>query len=244
MTRSIDMRTVDATDAGVVHVEADARTLPVTDRTRLRRMPKRGSYDVDVVHAILDEAMVCHLGFAMRRGTGEGAPVGGAAPIVLPTFHARIDDRLYVHGSAASHMLRSLAKGLEVCVTATLIDGLVFARSAFHHSMNYRSVVVFGMATLVEDDDEKRRALDALIDKLSPGRSKACRGPNEKELLATKVIAVPIVEASAKIRTGPPIDDAEDMGLPYWAGVVPVQVARGLPRTAGDCDLGPPIDLR
>jgi hypothetical protein len=166
------------------------------------------------------------------------------APVVLPTFHARVDDRLYVHGSAASHMLRSLARGVEVCVTVTLIDALVFARSAFHHSMNYRSVVLFGTATLVEDEIEKRRALDALIDKLSPGRSRGCRGPNEKELLATKVIAVPIVEASAKIRTGPPLDDAEDMDLPYWAGILPVQLARGLPRTANDCQVAVPTDLR
>lgn len=206
----------------------------MTERTRVRRMPKRGSYDAAVVHAILDEALVCHVGFALPE----------AAPIVLPTFHARVDDRLYVHGSSASHMLRSLAEGLEVCVTASLIDGLVFARSAFHHSMNYRSVVVFGIARLVEDEHEKRRALEVLVDKLSPGRSAGCRGPNEKELLATKVIAVPIVEASAKIRTGPPIDDAEDMNLPYWAGIVPLQVARGIPRTAADCAIAPPVDLR
>jgi nitroimidazol reductase NimA-like FMN-containing flavoprotein (pyridoxamine 5'-phosphate oxidase superfamily) len=213
--------------------------LEVTERTRVRRMPKRGAYDVEVVNAILDEALVCHLGFAMPSGA-----VSGAAPIVLPTFHARVDDQLYVHGSSASHMLRSLAKGLEVCVTVTLIDGLVFARSAFHHSMNYRSVVVFGTARLVDDDAEKRRALDVLVDRLAPGRSKACRGPNEKELVATKVIAVPIVEASAKIRTGPPLDDEEDMGLPYWAGVLPVQLARGLPRSASDCLVAVPGDLR
>ncbi len=210
-------------------------TLSITDRTKLRRLPKRGSYDAAVVHAILDEALVCHIGFA----TG-----ADRAPIVIPTTHVRIDDHLYVHGSAASHMLRSLAGGLEICVTVTLIDGLVFARSAFHHSMNYRSVVVFGTATLVDEPAAKRRALDALIDKLSPNRTAGCRGPNEKELLATKVIAMPIVEASAKIRTGPPIDDAEDMGLPYWAGIVPLQLARGLPRTAADCDRGPPADLR
>jgi nitroimidazol reductase NimA-like FMN-containing flavoprotein (pyridoxamine 5'-phosphate oxidase superfamily) len=228
--------------------------LEVTERTRVRRLPKRAAYDVDVVHAILDEALVCHVGFSMPRmggsmpsepNTSDHAPVAIApAPIVLPTFHVRVDDQLYVHGSAASHMLRSLAKGIEVCVTVTLVDGLVFARSAFHHSMNYRSVVVFGTARLVEDDAEKRRALDLLVDKLAPRRSTACRGPNEKELVATKVLAVPIVEASAKIRNGPPVDDEEDMNLPHWAGVLPVQLARGLPRTASDCVVPVPSDLR
>lgn len=246
------------------------RGLAVTDRTRVRRLPKRGSHDTSVVNAILDEALVCHVGFTMPHGDsstrsdaitrGDGTTSGDAtsrgdattrsdarrstAPFVIPTIHVRIDDLLYIHGSAASYMLRSLARELEVCVTVTLIDGLVFARSAFHHSMNYRSAMVFGTATLVEDEREKRRALDALVDKLSPARTKACRPPNDKELLATKVIAVPIVEASAKIRTGPPIDDAEDMSSPYWAGVLPMQLARGIPRTAADCDVGPPIDLR
>lgn len=241
MTRAIEPHRAIEINPAMETTRADgppSTTLSVTDRTRLRRMPKRGSYDVDVVHAILDEALVCHLGFTMTR---EGAE---PTPIVLPTFHARIGDCLYVHGSSASHMLRSLAKGVQCCVTVTLIDGLVFARSAFHHSMNYRSVVVFGEARLVEDGPEKARALNALVDRLSPGRSSATRAPNEKELLATKVIAVPIIEASAKIRTGGPIDDAEDMGLPYWAGVLPVQLARGLPRTAADCDLSPPADLR
>jgi len=230
MTRANETRQTSVTS----DPNDSAATLAITDRTKLRRLPKRGSYDAAVVHAILDEALVCHIGFAG----------GERAPFVIPTTHVRIDDCLYVHGSAASHMLRSLAEGVEICVTVTLIDGLVFARSAFHHSVNYRSVVVFGTAMLVEDAAAKRRALDALIDKLSPNRTAACRGPNEKELLATKVIAVPILEASAKIRTGPPIDDAEDMALPYWAGIVPVQLARGLPRTAADCDRGPPADLR
>jgi nitroimidazol reductase NimA-like FMN-containing flavoprotein (pyridoxamine 5'-phosphate oxidase superfamily) len=221
-------------------LETDPQTseqarIAVTERTRVRRMPKRGSYDTAVVHGILDEALVCHVGFV-----APGAP----APIVIPTIHVRVDDLLYIHGSAASHMLRELAKGLEVCVTVTLIDGLVFARSAFHHSMNYRSVVVFGTARLVEDADEKKRALDAIVDKLSPARTAGCRAPNEKELVATKVLAVPIVEVSAKVRTGGPIDDEEDMSLPYWAGVVPVQLARGMPRTASDCDQSPPLDLR
>lgn len=209
--------------------------LSVTDRTKLRRLPKRGSYDVASVNAILDEALVCHIGFA-------AAP--DAAPVVIPTIHVRRGEQLYVHGSAASHMLRTLARGVEVCVTVTLIDGLVFARSAFHHSMNYRSVVVFGAARLVDDEPEKRAALDALVDKLSPQRSSACRAPSAKELVATKVIAVPIVEASAKHRTGGPVEEDEDLVLPHWAGVIPIQLARGLPRTDNGCTAPVPADLR
>lgn len=208
-------------------------TLEPTERTRLRRKPGRGSFDVAVVNAILDEALVCHIGFT-----------AGGPPIVIPTTHARVDDQLYVHGSAASHMLGTLAKGAEVCVAVTLLDALVLARTAFHHSVNYRSVVVFGTARLVEDPAEKRRALAALIDKLATERTAGCRAPDDKELAATKVIAVPIEEASAKIRTGPPLpDDGDDAALPYWAGIVPVRLARGPALTAPDCTVPPPNNL-
>lgn len=210
--------------------------LEPTDRTRVRRKPARGSYDVEAVNAILDEALVCHIGFAIP---------GHAAPIVIPTTHVRVDDHVYVHGSAASHMLGTLAQGIEVCVEVTLLDALVFARTAFHHSVNYRSVVLFGHAELVEDPARKRRALAALIDKLAPGRSAACREPDDKELGATKVLAVPIREASAKVRTGPPLaDEGDDAALPYWAGIVPVQLARGVALSAPDCAAPVPSELR
>lgn len=224
----------------MVHSSANVhrmKTLEPTERTRLRRKPGRGSLDVDVVNGILDEALVCHVGFAGSRAN--------AAPIILPTTHVRVDDHLYIHGSAASHMLGTLGRGVEVCVAVTLLDALVFARTAFHHSVNYRSVVLFGAARLVEEADEKRRALAALIDKLAPDRSAGCRAPDDKELAATKVIAVPIEEASAKIRTGPPLpDEGDDAALPYWAGILPVQLVRGTAQTAPDCPLLPPINMR
>jgi hypothetical protein len=186
--------------------------LPITDRTRVRRLPTRGDYDSATIHAILDEALVCHVGFVV-----EGAPV------VIPTIHWRQGDHLYFHGSAASRTLRSLREGVEACVTATLLDGLVLARSAFHHSMNYRSVVVFGRARVVEGE-EKLRALDALVEHVIRGRSKEVRAANEIELKQTLVLALPIAEASAKIRTGGPIDDEEDYALPVWAGVLPLKL--------------------
>ncbi|HET8798666.1 MAG TPA: pyridoxamine 5'-phosphate oxidase family protein [Thermoanaerobaculia bacterium] len=186
--------------------------LPITDRTRVRRLPKRADYDSATIHAILDEALVCHVGFVV-----EGAPV------VIPTIHWRQGDHLYFHGSAASRMLRSLRDGVEACVTVTLLDGLVLARSAFHHSMNYRSVVVFGKARVVEGE-EKLRALDALVEHVIRGRSKEVRAANEIELKQTLVLALPIAEASAKIRTGGPIDDEEDYALPVWAGVLPLKL--------------------
>jgi uncharacterized protein len=194
--------------------------IAVTDRTRVRRLPKRASYDVATIHAILDEALICHIGFAVEE-----------RPVVIPTIHWREGDRLYVHGSAASHMLRSLKDGVEACVTVTLLDGLVMARSAFHHSMNYRSVVVFGTATEVTDPEEKRRALERLVEHIAPGRSAEVRAPNESELRQTLVLSLPIEEASAKIRTGPPIDDDEDYALPVWAGVIPLRLERGEPVT-------------
>jgi nitroimidazol reductase NimA-like FMN-containing flavoprotein (pyridoxamine 5'-phosphate oxidase superfamily) len=193
-------------------------TLMPTERTRLRRLPARGSYDVDVVHAILDAALVCHLGF-----------VHEGQPFVLPTVFARVGDVVYVHGSAASRMLRTLREAVPVCVTVTLLDGLVFARSAFHHSVNYRSVVVLGAAAEVTDEGERLEALRAIVEHVAPGRWSQVRPPSAKELRATMVLRVPIVEASAKVRTGGPIDDPEDMSWPVWAGHVPLALAAGEP---------------
>ena len=200
-------------------------TVPVTDRTRVRRLPKRGAYELETIHAILDEALICHVGFVAPSG----APDGAGAPVVIPTIHWRDGDTLYFHGSAASRMLRSLRNGIEACVTVTLLDGLVLARSAFHHSMNYRSVVVFGNAREVSDPEEKLRALDALVEHMMKGRGKEVRPPNEIELKQTLVLALPLEEASAKIRTGGPVDDAEDYALPIWAGVLPLTLMPGEP---------------
>ena len=192
-------------------------TIPVTDRTKVRRLANRGNYDRATIHAILDEALVCHVGFIVD-----------GAPVVIPTIHWREEDTLYVHGSAASRMLRSLKGGVDACVTITLIDGLVLARSAFHHSMNYRSVVVFGNAREVTGE-EKARALDSLVEHVMRGRAKDVRPPNEIEMKQTLVLALPLDEASAKIRTGGPVDDEEDYALPIWAGVVPLRLTRGAP---------------
>lgn len=197
-------------------------TYPQTPRTRLHRRPIRGTYDRVVVHAILDEALVCHLAFAIE-----------GQPYALPTTFVRDDERLFVHGSAASRMMRSLANGLSVCLTATLIDGLVLARSAFHHSMNYRSVVVLGTALEVVDPSEKRRASSLLVDKVSPRRSRRVRPPSDHEIRATTVLTLPLEEVSAKIRTGPPVDDADDMTVPVWAGVVPVAIRAAEPEPDG-----------
>lgn len=203
-------------------------TLPVTDRTKVRRLGDRGRYDRETIHAILDEALVCHVGFVVD-----------GAPVVIPTIHWREGDWLYFHGSAASRMLRSLRNGVEACVTVTLIDGLVLARSAFHHSMNYRSVVVFGTARVVEGD-EKLRALDALVDHVVRGRSKEMRAHKEIELKQTLVLAMPLDEASAKIRTGGPVDDEEDYALPIWAGVVPLKLTPGEPIADRDVTVDAP----
>jgi nitroimidazol reductase NimA-like FMN-containing flavoprotein (pyridoxamine 5'-phosphate oxidase superfamily) len=183
------------------------------DRIRVKREPQRARYDRETIEAILDEALVCHLGFEVD-----------GQPYVIPTLHARVGDRLYVHGSAASRLLRHLAGGARVCVTVTLVDGLVLARSVFNHSVNYRSAVVFGTATLVEDA-EKREALRALTEQLAPGRWDEARQPTEQELKATWILSLPIDEASAKVRTGPEEDEPEDLDLPVWAGVVPVHLA-------------------
>ena len=189
-----------------------------TERTTVRRLPKRGAYDRDTITAIVDEALICHVGF-----------VAGGQPMVIPTIHARIGDTLYFHGSVASRMLRSLREGVDACVTVTILDGLVLARSAFHHSMNYRSAVVLGKAREVVDRAEKARALTALVEHVVRGRSADARGPNEAEMKATLVLSMELSEASAKIRTGGPVDDEEDYALPIWAGVLPLQLTPGEP---------------
>jgi nitroimidazol reductase NimA-like FMN-containing flavoprotein (pyridoxamine 5'-phosphate oxidase superfamily) len=192
--------------------------IAATERTKVRRQPKRANYDRALVHAILDEALTCHVGFAIE-----------GRPWVVPTIHARIDDRLFLHGAVTNHMLRSLAGGIEACVTITLIDGLVLARSAFHHSMNYRSVMVFGRATLVEDGPEKLAAFDALVEHVVPGRSADARPPSDTEIRTTSVLVLPIDEASAKVRAGGPIDDPDDIALDVWAGQLPLTTTYGTP---------------
>ena len=182
------------------------------------RHRERAHYERATVNAILDEGLICHVGFGVD-----------GQPFVLPTTHARIDDLLYVHGAAGNHMLGSLANGAPLCVTVTLIDALVLARSYFRHSMNYRSVVVLGAARQVTDQDEKRRAMHALIERVHPGRSALLRAPTPEELEATTVLALPIEEASAKIRTGPPIDLDADYARPCWAGVLPLELVAGTP---------------
>lgn len=189
-----------------------------TPRTQLVRKPDRGSYDRDTVHAILDEALICHIGFAVE-----------GQPYVLPTTHARIEDRLYVHGSVASRMLKKLKGGTPVCVTVTLVDGLVLARSAFHTSMNYRSVVILGAATEVTDFEHKRSAFNALIEHVLPGRGAHIRAPTDQEMRATSVLCLPITEASAKARTGGPVETEADYALPCWAGVVPLALQAQAP---------------
>jgi nitroimidazol reductase NimA-like FMN-containing flavoprotein (pyridoxamine 5'-phosphate oxidase superfamily) len=189
-----------------------------TRRTTLKRLPQRGSYDREVVHRILDEGFVCHVGFAVD-----------GQPFVIPTGYARDGDTLYLHGSAASRMLRSLAGGIPVCVTVTLIDGLVLARSAFHHSINYRSVVILGVAEPVEDRQEKMAALKAFTEHVIPGRWDEVREPDEQDLKGTSVLRLPLVEVSAKIRTGPPKDDEEDYAIPVWAGELPLRIVAGTP---------------
>ena len=206
------------------------KEITVTDRTRVRRLPKRGNYDRETINAILDEAFICHVGFSVD-----------GQPYVIPTGYARVGSDLFIHGSAASRMLRNLADGVDVCVTVTLIDGLVLARSAFHHSINYRSVVILGRATPVEDDDEKLKALEALTEHIVPDRWAEVRWPTALEMKATSVLKLPITEASAKIRTGGPIDDEEDYSLDVWAGVLPLDVVKGEPVRDERLDNGVPV---
>lgn len=189
-----------------------------TERTRIRRLPKRGAYDRASIYQILDEGFICHVGFTVDEKT-----------FVIPTGYARVGDDLLIHGSAASRMMRGLAGGIEICVTVTLIDGLVLARSAFHHSMNYRSVVVFGTADLIENETEKDEALRLFTEHIIPGRWDDVRAPTAKELKATTVLRLPIREAAAKIRTGNPVDDEADYDLNVWAGVIPLKIIAGEP---------------
>ena len=189
-----------------------------TPRTKVRRLSKRAVYDKAQVHAILDEGFLCHVGF-----------VQDGQPFVIPTLYARSDETLYMHGSGASRMLKTLAQGVDVCVTVTLVDGYVLARSAFHHSMNYRSVTALGRARLVADEAEKLAALRVITDHVVPQRWDEVRGPNELEMKQTIVLALALEEVSAKVRVGPPADDDEDYALPIWAGVVPVRTQLGEP---------------
>lgn len=204
-----------------------------TPRTTPTRYRERADYDRQTVHAILDEALICHLGY-----------LSGGGPVVLPTTHARLGETLYLHGSTGGGPMlaaNQAPNGLPVCVTATLVDALVLARSAMHHSVNFRSVVVLGAARVVEDPAEKLRALRCLLDHIRPGRADDCRAPNARELAATGVLALDLVEVSAKVRTGGPVDDPEDRPLPHWAGVVPVALTPGPPVPAGDLDPGTPV---
>jgi uncharacterized protein len=210
-------------------------TYEPTERTRVRRKPKRGSYDGELVHRILDEALTCHVAF-----------VDDGQPFAIPTIHARIGDTLYLHGSRGSRMLKALRGGAPCCVTATLVDELVLTRSAMHHSLNYRSAMILGTASRVEDADEKRSALAAVVDHIAAGRSAEVRGPNAKELRGTEVLRVEIEEASAKVREGPGDDDEQDLALPYWAGRLPLELHSGdpVPDAGLAADVPVPAHLR
>jgi nitroimidazol reductase NimA-like FMN-containing flavoprotein (pyridoxamine 5'-phosphate oxidase superfamily) len=204
---------------------------PPSTRTKVKRHPERGVYERERIDEILDEALICHLAWVARDG----------APRVIPTIHVRVGDTLYVHGSGASRTLRAVRDGAPVCVEATLIDGLVLARSTPLHSMNYRSVVVFGSAREVADEAERDLAQRALVEHVVPGRTAEVRPPNAKELKETLILALPLTEASAKVRTGPPIDPAEDLDLPVWAGTLPLRIAHGEPEAAPDLAEGIPV---
>jgi len=196
-----------------------------SDRTRIVREPQRAVYDRELIYKILDEGFVCHVGF-----TADGQT------FVIPTMYARVGDALYFHGSAASRMLRGVSTGLNVCITVTLADGLVLARSVFNHSMNYRSAVALGNASIVDEPEEKLDALRAFTEKILPGRWSDARQPNEKELKATSILRLPLTEISAKVRTGGVEDDAEDYALPVWAGVVPLRLVADAPVRDECCD--------
>lgn len=191
---------------------------PQTQRTTLKRLPKRGVYDRELVYRILDEGFICHVSFVVD-----------GQPFVIPTGYARIADQLYIHGAQVSRMLRTLAQGIDVCIAVTLVDGIVLARSAFHHSINYRSVVIFGCAAMVEEKEAKLAALFAFSEHVIPGRWNDVREPTEQELKATTVLSLPLLEVSAKVRTGPPIDDEDDYALNIWAGVLPLRMIAGEP---------------
>jgi nitroimidazol reductase NimA-like FMN-containing flavoprotein (pyridoxamine 5'-phosphate oxidase superfamily) len=206
-----------------------ASELEITDRTKIRRKPDRGHYDVATIRAILDEAFLCHV--AVDLGSG---------PVIIPMAFGRVDDYVYLHGAAGNALLRAIAHGNDLCVAVTLTDGLVLARSAFHHSMNYRSVVIFGTGVQVDDVDEKRRAVDAIVDHVIAGRSADARPPTDAELRATLVVRIAISEASAKVRTGGPIDDAEDLALPIWGGHIPLRMVADSPIADPDVPTGVP----
>ncbi len=197
---------------------------PKTARTSPARQSQRVSYDQESVHAVLDEAVVCHVGFVVQ-----------GRPVVLPHLHVRVEEVLYLHGSTGARAMRAArGDGLPVCVTVTLLDGLVLARSAFHHSVNYRSVVVHGTASVVQDPGEKATALAALVEAVAPGRTGGTRPPSRKELAVTTVLRLDLLEVSVKVRTGPPVDDPEDLALPYWAGVLPLVTGPGTPQPDDD----------
>jgi nitroimidazol reductase NimA-like FMN-containing flavoprotein (pyridoxamine 5'-phosphate oxidase superfamily) len=204
--------------------------VPPTERTRVVREPHRGSHDREAIYRILDEGFVCHVGFS-----------SDGQPYVIPTMFARVGDEIYFHGSAASRMLRGLTGGLAVCLTVTLADGLVLARSVFNHSMNYRSVVALGKATLIDQAEEKLAALRAFTEKILPGRWSEARQPNEKELKATSILRLPLTEVSAKMRVGPVEDDAPDYELRVWAGVIPLRLTSGTPERDERCDSAIPL---
>lgn len=203
---------------------------PATERTRVVREPQRGAYDRETIYRILDEGLVCHVGFSVD-----------GQPFVIPTLYARVGDAVYFHGSAASRMLRNVGEGANVCLTVTLTDGIVLARSVFNHSMNYRSVVALGKATVVDTAEEKFEALRAFTGKILPGRWDDARHPNEKELKATSVLRLPLTEVSAKIRTGPPEDNAPDYALRVWAGVIPLRTVADAPIRDERCDPAIPV---
>lgn len=196
--------------------QIDREKFTPTQRSQVKRVAKRAHYERQIIYDILDKALICHVGFTVDN-----------QPFVIPTAYGRVEDKIYIHGSPASRMLRTLSRGIEVCVTVTLLDGLVLARSAFHLSMNYRSVVVFGTAEIVKDTEEKLQALEAFTEQIIPGRWAEVRLPNRAELQGTLVLSLPLNEASAKVRTGMPIDDEADYNLPVWAGVLPLQLVAG-----------------
>ncbi len=197
---------------------SDFQKLQVTQRSKIKRLPKRGSQEKELIYSILDEALIAHVGF-----------VNNEQPFVIPMAYGRKSDRLYLHGSSVSRLLKTLEQGVDVCINVTLLDGLVIARSLFHHSMNYRSVVLFGKAKIIKDEEGKMSALKAITEQMISGRWNEARIPNQKELKATNVLSFEIKEGSAKIRTGAPSDDAEDYSLPYWAGELPLKLTSGNP---------------
>jgi uncharacterized protein len=205
-------------------------TTTQTPRTTVARQRDRGRYEREMINSIVDEALICHVGFSVD-----------GQPYVIPMAHARIEDRLFIHGSVGSRMLKNMKAGVPVCVTVTLLDGLVLARSAFHHSMNYRSAVILGVAREVTDEQEKRSAFDALVNHVVPGRSADVRAADAQELKATSVLCLVIEEASAKVRRGPPIDAEEDYALDCWAGVLPMQLMPGHPVDDPRLEFGTPV---